>query len=175
MVKLIMGLKGSGKTKKLVDLVREAVNEGHGDVVCIERERKLTYDIPYQARLIDAGAYAIGSYEFMKGLLSGIHAGNYDITHVFIDNFYKLVDDRSAEELEKFVDWLDDFSARENVEFVLSISRDTESVSEKVRSHLICSRQPGAVCLFLYFCRCTYIRLGSSSPSPVTGHRNSQP
>ncbi len=137
MVKLIMGLKGSGKTKKLVNLVREAVNEGHGDVVCIERERKLTYDIPYQARLIDAGAYAIGSYEFMKGLLSGIHAGNYDITHVFIDNFYKLVDDRSAEELEKFVDWLDDFSARENVEFVLSISRDTESVSEKVRSHLI--------------------------------------
>ena len=56
MVKLIMGLKGSGKTKKLVNLVREAVNEGHGDVVCIERERKLTYDIPYQARLIDAGS-----------------------------------------------------------------------------------------------------------------------
>ena len=91
MVKIIMGLKGSGKTKKLVELVREAVNVGDGDVVCIEKDRKLTYDIPYQARLIDAGAYAIGTYEFLKGFISGIHAGNYDITHVFVDNFYKLV------------------------------------------------------------------------------------
>ena len=137
MVKIIMGLKGSGKTKKLVDLVCEAVNEGKGDVVCIERERKLTYDIPYQARLIDAGAYDIGTYEFMKGLLSGIHAGNYDITHIFIDNFYKLVGDKSPEELEKFVSWLDAFSERENVEFVLSISCDAEAVTENIRKHII--------------------------------------
>ena len=137
MVKIIMGLKGSDKTKKLVDLVCEAVNEGKGDVVCIERERKLTYDIPYQARLIDAGAYDIGTYEFMKGLLSGIHAGNYDITHIFIDNFYKLVVEKSPEELEKFVSWLDAFSERENVDFVLSISCDTDSVTESVKKHII--------------------------------------
>ena len=60
MVNIILGLKGSGKTKKLVDLVREAVNQETGDVVVIERERKLTFDIPYQARLIDAGNYDIG-------------------------------------------------------------------------------------------------------------------
>ena len=137
MVKIIMGLKGSGKTKKLVDLVREAVNTGSGDVVCIEKERKLTYDIPYQARLVDAGSYPVGSYEFMKGLLCGIHAGNYDITHIFIDNFYKLVGDKSPEALESFIGWLDSFSARENVEFVLSISSDPETVTEKVRSLVI--------------------------------------
>ena len=51
MVSILMGLKGSGKTKRLVDMVREAVKEETGDVVCIERERKLTFDIPYQARL----------------------------------------------------------------------------------------------------------------------------
>ena len=66
MVKLILGLKGSGKTKKLVDLVREAVKMENGDVVCIEKEKKLTYDIPYQARLIEAGSYDTGSYEFIK-------------------------------------------------------------------------------------------------------------
>ena len=97
MVSILMGLKGSGKTKRLVELVREAVKEETGDVVCIEKERKLTYDIPYQARLIEAGAYDIGSYEFLKGLICGIHAGNYDITHFFIDNFYKLVNDKSPE------------------------------------------------------------------------------
>ena len=106
MVKIIMGEKGTGKTKKLVDMVREAVKAEHGDVVVLEREKKLTYDIPYSARLIDAGAYPIAEYEFLKGLICGIHAGNYDITHFFIDNFRKLVKDRSKESFEAFIDIL---------------------------------------------------------------------
>lgn len=137
MVKIIMGLKGSGKTKKLVELVREAVDSGHGDVICIEKERKLTYDIPYQARLIDAGSYDIGSYEFLKGLICGIHAGNYDITHFFIDNFYKLVSDSSFDSLSVFVDWLDRFSASEKVDFVISVSADPLLAPEGIKKYLI--------------------------------------
>ena len=137
MVKLIMGLKGSGKTKRLVDMVRQAVNEGHGDVVCIEKERKLTYDIPYQARLIEAGAYDVGNYEFLKGLICGVHAGNYDITHFFIDNFYKLVNDKSPEELEVFINWLEKFSNAEKIDFVVSISADPSTVPESVRQFII--------------------------------------
>lgn len=137
MVKLIMGLKGSGKTKQLVDLVRETLEQGKGDVVVIEKERKLTYDIPYQARLIDAGAYDIGSYEFLKGLICGVHAGNYDIEHFFIDNFYKLVDDKSDQALETFVDWLVKFSESEKIEFVVSVTADPEAASEKLKPYLI--------------------------------------
>ena len=137
MVSIIMGLKGSGKTKKLVDLVREAVNEETGDVVCIERERKLTFDIPYQARLIDASAYDIGSYEFLKGLICGVHAGNYDITHFFIDNFYKLVNDKAPEALETFLQWLDRFSEAEKISFVISISADPATVSDSVKKYII--------------------------------------
>ena len=137
MVKLIMGLKGSGKTKKLVDLVRGAVDEGNGDVVVIEKERKLTYDIPYQARLIDAGSYDIGTYEFLKGLICGIHAGNYDITHFYIDNFYKLVDDDSTGALVAFVTWLDKFSEDEKIEFYISISADPEAVPDILKKYII--------------------------------------
>ncbi len=137
MIKLIMGLKGSGKTKKLVDMVREAVREETGDVVCIEKERKLTYDIPYQARLIEAGTYDLGNYEFLKGLICGIHAGNYDITHFFIDNFYKLVNDKSPEALEAFIAWLEKFSAAEKIDFVVSISADPATVPETVRKYII--------------------------------------
>ena len=137
MVNIIMGLKGSGKTKKLVDLVREAVNQETGDVVVIERERKLTFDIPYQARLIDAGVYDIGSYEFLKGLICGVHAGNYDITHFFIDNFYKLVSDKSVEALEAFLAWLEKFSEQEKISFIISISADPDTMSDKVRSYAI--------------------------------------
>ena len=137
MVQLIIGLKGSGKTKKLVDMVRDAVNEETGDVVCIEKERKLTFDIPYQARLIDAGVYDIGSYEFLRGLICGVHAGNYDITHFFIDNFYKLVNDKSVESLETFLAWLDKFSTNENISFVISLSVDAETLSDTVKKYMI--------------------------------------
>ncbi len=137
MVKIIMGLKGSGKTKELVGLVCKAVSEGSGDVVVIEKERKLTYDIPYQARLIDAGSYSIGSYEFLKGFISGIHAGNYDITHFFIDNFYKLVNDREEASVVEFVRWLADYAARENIEFVVSMSSDRAKCPEEIKQYLI--------------------------------------
>lgn len=137
MVSIIMGLKGSGKTKKLVDLVRAAVNEETGDVVCIEKERKLTFDIPYQARLIDAGEYDIGSYEFLKGLICGVHAGNYDITHFFIDNFFKLVNDKSMETLTVFLAWLDKFAADEKIDFVISVTADPAEAPEAVAKYIM--------------------------------------
>ena len=127
MVKTIIGNKGSGKTKKLVDLVIEAVSEANGDVVVIEKDRKLTFDIPYQARLIDAGVYDIGSYEFLKGAICGIHSGNYDITHIFIDNFFKLVKDKSDEAVTTFFTWLCGFAEREHIDFVVSVTCDKET------------------------------------------------
>lgn len=137
MVRIIMGLKGSGKTKKLVDLVREAVGAGNGDVVVIEKERKLTFDIPYQARLIDASVYDTGSYEFLKGAICGVHSGNYDITHIFIDNFLSLVTDRSPEAFSAFVEWLNKFSAKENIDFVLSVSAEADTMPEKILKYII--------------------------------------
>ena len=134
MVKIIMGLKGSGKTKKLVDLVRQAVEEDSGSVVCIEKERNLTYDIPYQARLIEAASYDIGSYEFLKGLICGVHAGNYDITHFFIDNYYKLVNDKSLEAMQNFIAWLDKFSEAEHINFIISMSVDPATIPEDFRA-----------------------------------------
>ncbi len=137
MLKIIMGLKGSGKTKELVGLVCKAVSEGDGDVIVIEKDRKLTYDIPYQARLIDAGSYDVGSYEFFKGFISGIHAGNYDITHFFIDNFYKLVNDRDETAVSEFVLWLAAYAEREKIEFVISMSSDREKCPEEIKQFLI--------------------------------------
>ena len=137
MVKLIMGLKGSGKTKKLVDLVKQAVEEEHGDVICLEKDKKLTYDIPYQARLIHASDYGFGGYDFFKGFISGLHAGNYDITHVFIDNFFKIVDASDMAKAEELLDWMAAFSERENVKFTISATADPAAVSEGVRKYMV--------------------------------------
>ena len=137
MVKLILGLKGSGKTKRLVELVREAVASENGDVVCIEKEKKLTFDIPYQARLIEAGSYSVGSYEFIRGFICGLHSGNYDITHVFVDNFFKIVSDKDPQKFTEFLGWLDAFFAKENIEFIISATLDPETVGEDVKKYMI--------------------------------------
>ena len=137
MVKLILGLKGSGKTKRLVDLVREAVAMDNGDVVCIEKDQKLTYDIPYQARLVEAGSYDIKSYEAIKGFVCGLHSGNYDITHVFVDNFLKIVGNKDVKAFGEFLTWLGGFSVKENVEFVISASIDPAEVDDSIKKYMI--------------------------------------
>ena len=92
MVRLIMGVKGSGKTKQLIELINNAAKDEPGNVVCIEANRNLTYDIHYHIRLIDAQEYKLNSYDMFRGFISGLYAGNYDITHVFIDSLTKIVE-----------------------------------------------------------------------------------
>lgn len=131
----MMGLKGSGKTKRLVELVKKAVAEDKGSVYVIEKDRSLTYEIPYEARLIFASDYSIGTFEFFKGFISGLHAGNYDVSTVFIDSLYKLVDTKDKAETEEFLDWLSAFSERENIFFFITISEDASKATPGIKKY----------------------------------------
>lgn len=131
----MMGLKGSGKTKRLVDLVKKAVAEDKGSVYVIEKDRSLTFEIPYEARLIFASDYSIGSFEFFKGFISGLHAGNYDVSTVFIDSLYKLVDTKDKAETEEFLDWLSAFSEKENIFFFITISEDVSKATPGMKKY----------------------------------------
>ena len=91
MVRLIMGEKGTGKTKKLIELINASAAEENGNVVCIEAKSTMTFDIHYHVRLISADEYQITTYEGLRGFVSGLYAGNYDISHIFIDNLFKIV------------------------------------------------------------------------------------
>ncbi|MBE6942505.1 MAG: hypothetical protein E7455_09540 [Ruminococcaceae bacterium] len=135
MIHVIMGLKGSGKTKKMIDGINAAVAQAHGDVVCIEYGKKLTYDISYKVRLVDSKEYGINSTEMLKGFLSGLHAGNFDITHVFIDNLYKTIGaDKAA--AEAFVAWCAKFAADNSMEITITISEDPAEASEEMKKYL---------------------------------------
>ena len=135
MIHVIMGLKGSGKTKKLIDAIHAAVAEAHGDVVCIEYGRKLTYDVTYKVRLVDSKEYAISNSDMLKGFLSGMHAGNFDITHVFIDNLYKTIgNDKAAG--EDFIQWCAKFAAVNNMEITITLSEDPAEVSESLKQYI---------------------------------------
>ena len=133
MIHVIMGLKGSGKTKKLLDSIHDAVAEAHGDVVCIEYGKKLTYDVTYKVRLVDSKEYGIKSPEMLKGFISGLHAGNFDITHVFIDNLYKTIGNAAGEE---FVTWCAKFAAENNMEITMTISEDPAEAPEGIKQYI---------------------------------------
>ena len=135
MIHLIMGLKGSGKTKKLIDAINGAVANANGDVVCIEYGKKLTYDVTYKVRLVDSQEYGFNSPAMLKGFLSGLHAGNFDITNVFIDNLYKTIGtDKAAG--EEFIAWCAKFAASNNMESTISITEDPAEASEAIKQYM---------------------------------------
>ena len=136
MVKVILGLKGSGKTKQLIDSINTAIKTESGSMVCIEKGSALTFDIDYRVRLIDAGEYDIGSYTFLKGFISGLHAGNFDISHIFVDGLYKLAGTNDVEETAAFVEWCEKFGEANKMEFTLSVSEDPANLPESVQKYI---------------------------------------
>ena len=135
MIRIIMGLKGSGKTKKLIDSIHETLSTANGDVVCIEYGKKLPYDVNYKVRLVDSQEYGISNPDLLKGFLSGLHAGNFDITHVFIDNLYKTIGTDLAA-AEGFINWCATFAANNNMNITMTISEDPANVSEEIKKYL---------------------------------------
>lgn len=136
MVKIIMGLKGSGKTKQLLELVQKALNEENGNVVCIEKDPNLRYSIPSQARHVSTSYYGGKGLEFFKGFISGMHAGNYDISHIFIDGLYKIIDGTDTAGVDAFIQWLAKLSEDEKVHFTLTISADISTATETIKKYL---------------------------------------
>jgi len=128
MIKIIIGRKGSGKTKKLVDLVNESTSKSLGNVVCIEKGDTLTYSVTHKARLIDADAYGISGYGEYYGMLSGIKAGNHDITHIFGDATLRI----GTRDYDELVAFLARLSKIEDVEFLFTVSADKEELPKKL-------------------------------------------
>ena len=136
MIQVIMGLKGSGKTKRLIDSINEAVSNAQGDVVCIEYGKQLTYDVNYRVRLVNAKEYGIDNLDKLKGLISGLHAGNFDITNVYIDNLYKTIGvDRALG--EEFILWCAAFAEANKMNITVTVSDDPAGASDAVKAYLV--------------------------------------
>mgnify|MGYP000516541280 CR=1 FL=1 len=128
MVRLIMGANGAGKTKQLIELIHSAVESENGSVVCIEPSADMTYDISYNVRLVNASEYNVNNYECLRGFISGLYAGNYDITHIFIDSLTKIVGVEPTDpSVENFLDWLNSFAEKNNLKFTVTISGENAS------------------------------------------------
>ncbi len=134
MIQLIVGSKGSGKTKKMIDMINASAKTTPGNIVCIEKSMKLTYDIDHAARLIDVDEYKINSYVMLYGFVAGILAGNYDIVEVYLDGVLKI-GDHDMEGLGNLLDLLSELTG-EGVKLVVTVSADEEALTENVKKYL---------------------------------------
>ena len=136
MVRLILGTAGAGKTKQLIELIHASVEAEKGSVVCIEPGADMTYDVSYNVRLVNAKEYSLDSFECLRGFISGLYAGNYDISHVYVDNLCKITRESDLHTVEKFLTWLERFSDKNAVKFTVTLSASEDVVTDGLRHFL---------------------------------------
>ena len=135
MLKLIIGVKGTGKTKTLISMVNEAVDASHGDVVCIEKGTKLRFDVKYQARLINAEEYFIDDAHSLWGFIAGILASNHDVTELFVDSALKICGNDVAE-FEAILDKVAKLSDNANVKVLITASLPVEEATDTMKKYM---------------------------------------
>ncbi len=131
MVKLLIGEKGTGKTKKLINCVNAALDKSNGHVVCVEKDDLLRYQISYKVRLLAASNYSIEGYDAFYGFLSGLCAGDHDITDILIDATLKI-GGRDYEALANFLVKVASLSALSGTDFTFTVSTEKANLPAKI-------------------------------------------
>ena len=136
MIQVIAGNKGSGKTKRLIDLTNATAREAVHDVIFLDDDNRYMYDVDHKVRFINAADYHVSSTDMFIGFVCGILSSNYDVGTVFIDAFLKLCR-TDLDKTEPVVALLAELGARHNVDFVLSVSADPEALPAFLRKYVI--------------------------------------
>ena len=136
MVRLIMSGSGEGKTKQLLELMDSAAETSTGCMVCIEPTRNMRFSLRHQTRLVDASEFSINSFDSLRGFICGLYAGNYDISHIFIDDLYKVAGNRDDRAVGEFLNWLDTFSSPLGLKVTLTISADPSMATDTMRKFM---------------------------------------
>lgn len=135
MIKLIVGVKGTGKTKQLIELVSQALNTTNGDVVCIEKGDKLRFDVNYRCRLVDTEAFGVADAASLYGFVAGILASNHDVTDVFIDSALKICQEDTAA-FDEFLKKADGIVEKNDAKLVITASIPAENVTETMKQYI---------------------------------------
>ena len=135
MLKLIIGVKGTGKTKTLISMVNEAAEKSQGTVVCIEKGVGLRFDVKYSARLINTNEYLIFDAEALYGFVAGILASNHDVTDLFIDGALKIANNDMVA-FEAFLKAVDELTSKMEVNVVMTSSIPCEEASDLVKKYI---------------------------------------
>ena len=136
MVQLICGPKGSGKTKRLIDMANAEIGVTKGDVVFIDDDKRYMYDVKRQIRFVDVTEYYISGEDRLYGFLSGILSSNFDITAIYLDALTHIVKKTPAE-LEGFIAKLVEIMDKHEVKLVLNVSSEVDALPESMKALVI--------------------------------------
>lgn len=136
MIKLIIGIKGTGKTKRIVSMANDALQTTNGSVVFIEKGRKLIHEVKHQARLVDTDEYIINDARSLYGFVTGIFASNHDVTDIFIDSALKICCNDMTEFVE-FITKLDKFVKAHDINIVITSSIAPEELPADLSGYMI--------------------------------------
>lgn len=136
MIKIHIGLKGSGKTKKLIDDVNYALTQEKGNVVCITEGNRLIHDLDRNARMVNTEQFDIKNFDMFEGLLCGIIAQDFDVTHIFIDSVFKSVPSADMSNIDDLVKAIEKLEEKFDVSFTLMVSAEESSATELVKKYI---------------------------------------
>ena len=136
MIQVIHGKKGSGKTKKILDMANAAVGQYKGDIIFVDDDNRYMFDLRHEVRFVNAGEYGSNSPEMFFCFLCGMLSQNFDISVIFVDAFLKLVK-VEPEKTENFFARLEELAQRHNVEVIISASVDDEAAPEFIKKYFI--------------------------------------
>ena len=136
MIQIIAGNKGSGTTKRLIDMTNRTAHETAGDVTFLDDDNRYMFDIDHRVRFINAGEYHVHTAEMFLGFLSGMLSQNFDISYVFIDAFTKLCK-TDLNEAAWLFEAMEELCAKHQVNFVLSVSADPAVLPDFIRKYII--------------------------------------
>lgn len=136
MVQILAGEKGEGKTKILIDLANESVSTSDGDVIYIDDDKRHIYDLNHKIRFVEVSEFPLANYRELIGFIYGIFSQNSDITKVFVDGIFKIVQSLGDEDLIKLVTRLDSMSKAYNVDFVLAGNIDPADLPKEVEQYI---------------------------------------
>lgn len=134
MVELLIGKKGTGKTKALIEKVNNALTVAKGNVVFISNDtNRNIFDVKSKARMVDTSEFEIKSYDEFLGFISGIISRDFDITNIFVDGIFKIVGSDNLDGFESFLNRLETMSQKFEITFVISVSIDAETAPDYIK------------------------------------------
>lgn len=136
MIRVILGEKGTGKTKRIIQMANEALRTAKGSIVFLDDDNQYMFDLKHEIRFVDASEYEIDGPKMFYGFLNGMAAQDFDLEYIFIDGFLKIVH-HDLSTLEGLFVNLDKFSKRCDINVIISISGSPESVPEFIKPYLV--------------------------------------
>lgn len=135
MIKILMGEKGTGKTKAFIEMVNQSINEEKGNVICIMKGDRHLFDLKSAIRLTDTTDFYVEDFHALHGFISGMISRDYDITHIFIDSITKIAGE-NYDEFDGFLCKLESLSNKYNVNFTITVSAPVSAATDEIKKHL---------------------------------------